>query len=49
MDFLERLFGISPDHGSGVSEVILLLLIATVPLTAAILRKRSRFLSRKTP
>ena len=49
MDFLGRLFGISPDHGSGISEVILLLAIAAVPLAVEILRKRSKFFSRRTP
>lgn len=49
MDFLESLFGLSPDDGSGISEVILLLAIAAVLLVVAILRKRSMFFSRGTP
>lgn len=39
MDFIERLFGISPDHGSGLSEAILLIAVAAVLSALAILRR----------
>lgn len=48
MNFIERLFGICPDRGSGISEVILLLAIAAVPLLIAILRKSSKSFPRRT-
>jgi len=47
MDFIERLFCISPDHGSGFSEAIFLLALAAVPLAAVIFRKHCRSFSRR--
>ncbi len=41
MDFVERLFGISPDGGSGLYELTLLVLLMAAPILAAILRRRS--------
>jgi hypothetical protein len=42
MDFIERLFHISPDNGSGLTELALLTAVLAVPLLFAILRKRSK-------
>jgi hypothetical protein len=44
MDFVERLFGISPDGGSGQYEVTLVLLLLSACVLAVVLRRR---LSRK--
>ena len=38
MDFIERWFGISPDGGTGTSEVIYVLCVITV-VVALVLRK----------
>jgi hypothetical protein len=41
MDFIERIFGISPDGGSGSLELILLLIpIAVIAAVMAIRRNR---------
>jgi len=41
MDFIERIFGLSPDHGSGVSEIaVLLALAASLSLAVGLWRRR---------
>lgn len=42
MDFIERLFGISPDGGSGVFEVLLFVIPIAGILAIREWRKRSR-------
>ena len=42
MDWIEQLFGISPDGGNGVTEAVILLAIAVVPvITWLIWRRRA--------
>ena len=43
MDFIERIFGISPDGGSGSLEMMLLLVPVVVATLVMVLRKRSNF------
>ncbi len=38
MDFIERIFHMSPDGGSGLTESLVLLVVALVPLAFAALR-----------
>lgn len=38
MDFIERIFHIAPDHGSGVLETTLLLASLAIPFALAVLR-----------
>jgi MYXO-CTERM domain-containing protein len=40
MDFIERIFGVSPDGGSGSTEAMILLAITAV-LVIAVRRRRS--------
>jgi hypothetical protein len=40
MDFIERIFHVSPDHGSGLTELAFLLLVPIALFAAAALRKR---------
>lgn len=40
MDFIERIFHLSPDKGSGVTELLFLLIIPIALFVAAALRKR---------
>jgi hypothetical protein len=41
MDFIERIFGLSPDHGSGVTEIaVLLALTASLSLVVGMWRRR---------
>ena len=42
MDFIERLFGISPDGGSGATEVLLILAILLISLGVALIFVRRR-------
>jgi hypothetical protein len=42
MDLIERIFGISPDHGSGVLEATLLILVLLSPIAISVLRARRR-------
>lgn len=42
MDFLERIFHISPDHGTGLTEVSILVVLFAVPLLFAARRNRSK-------
>jgi hypothetical protein len=41
MDFVEKIFGIAPDLGSGVLEVSILLAVATL-ISVRMLRKKTR-------
>jgi len=41
MDFIERLFGVSPDGGSGVTEAIWLVTILAIALVV-VLRRAAR-------
>lgn len=42
MDFIERLFGVSPDNGSGATEFLLIVVPLLLALAArAVLRRRS--------
>lgn len=51
MDFIERIFHISPDHGNGTLEIAILIAVLLPGLVAAVWRRRSRdtsvFWSRK--
>ena len=47
MDFIERLFGLSPDHGDGSTEILWLAVLATI-LVIGILVVRRRKQSRIT-
>lgn len=40
MDWIERVFGISPDGGSGAFEVLVFLLVALVPAGIWVLWRR---------
>jgi hypothetical protein len=42
MDFVERIFHISPDHGSGLTEIAIFAVLVAIPLLFAALRNRSR-------
>jgi hypothetical protein len=43
MDFIERIFGVTPDGGSGALEVAIVLVpIATIAVVAFLLNRRSR-------
>jgi hypothetical protein len=42
MDFIERLFGLSPDNGDGSTEVILLVALAMVVTTIVYFRVKRR-------
>jgi hypothetical protein len=44
MNFIERLFGVSPDGGSGILELSLL----ATPLTLIVLVRMTRYVQRKT-
>jgi hypothetical protein len=39
VDFIERIFHISPDHGSGALEVTILVTVFAIPIVTVILRK----------
>ena len=51
MDFVERIFHISPDNGNGTLEIAILIAVLLPAIVAAIWRRRSRdtsvFWSRK--
>lgn len=38
MDFIERIFHLSPDHGSGVLEATILVIVFVLPIAVAVLR-----------
>lgn len=40
MDFIERIFHIAPDGGSGLLELIIMLTVVAVPLVVAALRNQ---------
>lgn len=40
MDFIERIFHIAPDGGTGAMELAIVLLLVIITLAAARLRKR---------
>jgi len=41
MDFIERIFGLSPDHGSGVTELAVVLALAgSLSLAVGLWRRR---------
>jgi hypothetical protein len=42
MDFIERVFRIAPDGGSGMTELAIVLVCAFVPLAVYWLRRRGR-------
>jgi hypothetical protein len=42
MDFIERIFGIAPDGGSGSLEVMLFILPVAIAAIVAVLRNRHR-------
>ena len=47
MDFIERLFGISPDGGDGSTELMYLIVLAVIVVAVACRRTLSAFLSRR--
>jgi len=40
MDFIERIFHVAPDGGTGATELAIFLLLVIVPLAVSMLRKR---------
>ena len=42
MDFIERLFGLSPDNGDGSTEIMWLAVLAIVVVSAVYLRIQRR-------
>ena len=42
MDFVERLFHISPDHGTGFTEITICLIFIAIPLLFRAVRNRSK-------
>jgi hypothetical protein len=48
MDFIERLFHVDPDHGTGLLELAILAIAAVIPAVVIFLRKSAhrRALSR---
>jgi len=42
MDFIEQLFGLSPDNGDGSTEILWLVVLAIVVATFVYFRKRRR-------
>jgi hypothetical protein len=46
MDFIERILHLSPDHGDGTLEAVLLFAILAVPIAWAILRTASALRTR---
>jgi hypothetical protein len=40
MDFIERIFHVAPDAGTGLLEIAILLIVIAVPVTIGILRRR---------
>src|SRR5204863_8576387 len=47
VDFIERLFGISPDGGDGSTELMYLIVLAVIVVAVACRRTLSAFLSRR--
>ena len=48
MDFIEQLFGVSPDGGDGSTEILYILAVAAV-IAAVALRRRVRRWTRSQP
>jgi hypothetical protein len=46
MDFIERIFGIAPDGGSGYFELAIILTVITVPAIFFAVRRRGKRSSR---
>jgi hypothetical protein len=46
MDFIERIFGLAPDGGSGYLELAILLTVVTVPAIFLVVRRRAQRRSR---
>lgn len=44
MDFIERLFGLSPDNGDGSTEILWLVALAVVVAVFVYVRRRRRSL-----
>ncbi len=42
MDFIERLFGLSPDNGDGSTEVVWLATLAVILVIATVIVRRRR-------
>jgi hypothetical protein len=40
MDFMERIFHVAPDAGTGLLELAILLIVIAVPVTIGFLRRR---------
>jgi hypothetical protein len=47
MDFIERIFHVSPDGGSGTLELLLIMIPVLVALTAIVVKLSSRFTVRR--
>lgn len=47
MDFIERLFGLSPDNGDGSTEILWLVVLAVVIAAFVYWRRRSAGLRRR--
>jgi hypothetical protein len=47
MDFIERIFHVSPDGGSGTLELLLIMIPVLVALTAIVVKLSSRFTARR--
>jgi hypothetical protein len=47
MDFVERVFGIAPDGGSGALELTICLVLLPVPLVVSALSRRAAGVRRK--
>lgn len=48
MDLIERIFGMSPDHGSGALEAVCLVAALVIPIAVTVLRvfRRRSFATR---
>ena len=42
MDFIERIFHLSPDQGNGTLEFTIILVIAAIPVCVALVRVRPK-------
>jgi hypothetical protein len=48
MDFIERIFHISPDGGTGVLELAIAFALLVIPFFIVKVRKQSNFLSQRS-
>jgi len=46
MDFIERLFGVSPDGGNGTTEALILFAVTVVVMTLVWRRRNARWTRR---